>query len=193
MDGKLKELKCLMENVPFGNSQFQIEAFIAGEETPERTYRTVLLQLNEKLNALQECKFRRKRLEIDMTELEEKIASSKNKFEVERAKVDLEEKQWRLDNEVKLINDCGFEIEKYQEILDKLPKFTREEFDAGEHRYWQNRLLDDAKRQHIALGYVDAQTIKSLQQVGVGIGKDEKNQLMFSIPKLLSIKQEAKG
>ena len=37
-----------MKEVPFGNSAFQIIHFTAKHETPERSYRSILLQLDSK-------------------------------------------------------------------------------------------------------------------------------------------------
>ena len=81
------------KNVPFGNSIFQITTFGHGQETTERQYRNCLLQLDKKLKALQECKFRRFRLEIDIEELRDKLIEEKNIYEKRRIEINIEEKR----------------------------------------------------------------------------------------------------
>lgn len=165
-------------NVPFGNSVFQIQHFTDGSETPERRYRHCLLQLNQKYNALKECEFRRARLEIDCEELEEKINNSES-FEKRRFEIDLLEIEHKLNIELKLIEDCGIEVLTYTNILEQLPKFTREEFESSEHKYWETRLLGDVKNEMLSSGTIDVGTIKSLGQIGIDIAKNESGQLVY--------------
>ena len=168
----------IFKNVPFGNSAFQILNFTAGKETPQRRYRHCLLQLNQKLNILKECEFRRKRHDIDIDEFEEKISSAKG-FEKQRFEIDLEEKKYHLDNEVKLIEDCMIEIAVYKQILKDLPEFTREEFEQAEQEYWEKRLMDNARREVTASGSIAVQTIESLENIGIVIGKNKAGQIVY--------------
>lgn len=169
----------MFKNVPFGNSVFQIMNFTAGKETPQRRYRHCLLQLNQKLNALKECEFRRKRYDVDVQELKEKINLAKG-YEKQRLEIDLEEKQFHLDIEIKLIEDCLIEIKTYKQILENLPEFTREEFEQAEQEYWEKRLLGDARREFIAHRTVTPQTIESLENIGMVVGKNEKGQITYT-------------
>lgn len=172
------KIKEKMKNVPFGNSIFQIEHFSRGLETPERAYRNCLLQLNQKLKALKECELRRKRFEIDMAEIEEKLRDAVS-FEKRRLEIDKEEKQFSLDEEVKLIEDCYIEIKAYENTLNQLPDITREEFEKAEGVYWEKKLLNDARQEVTALGYVAKDTIQSLEQIGILVGKNEQGAIAF--------------
>lgn len=167
-----------MKNVPFGNSIFQIEKFSRGLETPERTYRNCLLQLNQKIKSLKECEFRRKRLEIDIEEIDEKLQKAEG-FEKQRLDIDREEKQFHLDEEIKLIEDCCIEIKVYENILNQLPDFTREEFEKGEAIYWEKRLLADMKREVLSLGCVAKDTIESLEKIGIEVGRNVRGEIAF--------------
>ena len=165
-------------DIPFGNSVYQIKTFMA-EKTPERQYRNAALQLRQKYIAMKECEFRRKRFEIDIAEIQEKLLSKTNTFETQRLRVDLEEKQFLLDNEIKLIKDCLIEIVVYRQILKTLPKFNREDFEKAEPKYWKNRLISDAEREVVGTGTVGPGTLKSLEQVGVVMGRNEKGQIAY--------------
>jgi len=170
----VEKIREKMKNVPFGNSVFQIQHFISNDHTPERNYRNALLQLHGKLNALQECAFRRRRKEIDIEEMEEKLADlSKSpemrKYEIRRVKIDLEEARLQLDNEIKFIEDAMVEVKAYEKILDELPDFTREEFEQSEKGYWEQRLLNDARRQIESNGRVDAGFLDSLEKIGLRV------------------------
>jgi len=168
-----KEIKAKMNNVPFGMSQFQIINFAANFETPERVYRNVLLQIDSKLKAMQECSFRRKRRELDIEEIKEKQKTASG-VSAKRLNVDLEESEYYLESEIKLIEDCAIEIATYEKILSTLPDFTREQFEQGEAVYWKERLMLDAKHELRSTGTVGIGTIKSLHQMGIEMGRAEK-------------------
>ena len=167
------------DSVPFGNSVFQITQFIINQETPERRYRHCLLQLYQKYSTMYETQFKIKNLEIDIAEIKEKIKSSTS-FTRDRLLVQLEEKQYKLKHMSTLINDCLIEIETYTKILEKLPKLTREEFEAGELKYWRKRFIMDAKNEYISTNTISVSTIKALQSVGISIKKTSDNQLVYS-------------
>lgn len=176
------ELGCKVEvyrNVPFGNSVFQIENFTAGKESPQRRYRHCLLQLNQKYNTLKECEFRHKRYDVDINELKNKLKKVQG-FEKQRIEIDLEEKEHHLNIELKLIEDCLFEVAAYKRVLKTLPEYTRQEFEEAEQGYWKNRLLGDARREMISTGSVGIQTIESLENIGMNIGRNKTGQITYS-------------
>ena len=168
----------IFRNVPFGKSVFQIVNFTDGKETPQRRYRHCLLQLNQKSNILKECEFRQKRCKIDILELKEKLKSAQG-FEKQRLEINLEEKEYQLSVEIKLIEDCMIEVVIYQRILKSLPVFTREEFEQAEQEYWEKRLLSNARREMIASGSVSPQTIESLENIGMSIGRNKDGQIIY--------------
>ena len=161
---------------PFGNSMFQITNFTAGQETPERRQRHCSLQLYQKEKALKECEFRRRRTKIDLEEILEELENNKHsytKFEILRKGVDVEEKEYQLNNDIKMIEDCLFEIRVYRNILKKLPMFTREEFEKSEYKYWEIRLINDAKKEIISTNTISTGTISSLENIGINITRDK--------------------
>lgn len=175
----LEEIKAQFKNVPFGDSVYQINKFNRGQETPERLYRNCLLQLDKKIRALNECKFRRRRIEVDIAELKSKLHKA-NSFDKQRHEIDIEEKEYQLDNELKLIEDAFIEVETYRQILKTLPVFTRAEFEKGEEEYWKRRLLGDMQNEVLSIGTVKPDTMKSLGQIGIMVGRNEKGQMAYS-------------
>jgi len=172
-----------MEETPYANSMFQLVNFTAGQETPERRYRHCSLQLHQKNKALKECEFSRRRVEIDIAELYEELEENKlsySKFKIERLNIDIEEKEYTLECEEKIIKDCLFEVKVYENILKDLPVFTREEFEASEYGYWEKRLVNDAKREIISTGTVNTGTMSSLENIGVSITRNKEGKLAIS-------------
>jgi hypothetical protein len=165
----ISEARQLMHNVPFGSSKFALET-LSKELTPERQFRHTLLQLNEKLAALDLCRFTRNRIENDLEEMKEELSkerfSTVKSFDFRRIEVDIEEKELQLKNEIKLIEDAVIEVDAHLAILDGLPKFTREQFEGAEIGYWRQRLLGDAEREAISSGTVGVGTLASLQKIG---------------------------
>ena len=166
-----------MRQVPFGMSIYQILNF-SEQISPERKYRHILLQIDRKLKALKECEFRRRRLEIDLRELYNKYDSS-TLYEKDRIQIDIEEKEYNLESEKKLIEDAAIELQAYENILNSLPQFTREQFEQAEHDYWRQRLLNDAKREQLSSGSVSVGTLHSLEQTGLKIGRNPQGQLSY--------------
>jgi hypothetical protein len=163
-------------NIPYGDSLFQIDHFIAvGPDG--RKLRTCRLQLRKKRLALEECKNRRKRLDIDRREKEEKLLTAEG-YTKERLEIDLDEIQFGLESEMELIEDCLIEVKYYESIIDSLPKMTREEFEADEKEYWTGRLLNDARREISTSGRVEKGTLESIEKIGLKLGRDDQNNLI---------------
>jgi len=166
------DIKEKVRQVPFGNSVFQIQHFIADQETPERKYRNVLLQWDSKMKAMKECQFRRKRKEIDIAEIEYKLEKGQlSEFDRKRLEIDLEEAEYGLEEEIKLIEDCIIEIKTYEDIISNLPEFTRAEFEKSERQYWKMRLIGDAEREIASTGVIGIGTLASLEKIGCPMGR----------------------
>ncbi len=169
----INALREKMENVPFGNSIFQTLMGIPKE--PARAYRHILLQINTKLQAFDECRFRRARLEVDIDELRIKIEkSSFNEFDKKRFKIDLEEKCLNLRKEEKLIRDAGIELLALNKTLEALPEISRIDFEQDEKAYWKNRLLKDSENELIAYGRPQKGTLETLESIGIVAKAGEK-------------------
>lgn len=172
LNKKLDDIKLKMQNVPFGQSQFQIVNFGCGHETETRNYRHALLQLDAKIKAMKECEFRRARKEIDKEEKTEKLNNVNiSDYEKRRLEIDIQEIDFYLNEENKLIKDCVIEIMTYINVLDSLPDFSREDFEKQEKIYWQRRMMMDAQAQIECANTVDKETLKMLEKTGIKLSK----------------------
>jgi len=170
-------IKDKMNQIPFGSSIFQIVNFTANQESDERSYRHILLQLDSKNKAMKECYFRRKRIEIDLKEIEEKLLKATG-FEKERLEIDQEEKEFSLNEEIKLIEDCIVEIKAYEYLLSKMPEFTREDFENSEYNYWEKRLINQANMEINTSGNISLGVMESLRKIGCNLKRDENGSIL---------------
>ncbi len=133
-------------DIPFGNSQFQIENFIINQaHTPERAYRAIGLAMRAKIQALREAYYTLKKQDIDIEEAQEKIEGKYfTKWEKKRAAVDLEQKQEMRRDTKKLVNDALAELSFLYAAFKKFPRYTRLEFEAGEEKHYRIRLMKQA-------------------------------------------------
>jgi hypothetical protein len=113
-----------------------------------------------------------------LAEINEKLSTATS-FEKERLLIDLEEKEYRLESEKKLIEDAIIEVAALEKALSLLPEFTREQFEQAEHFYWRQRLLNDARREQLSTGTVSVGTISSLEATGLKFGRTEQGQLAY--------------
>lgn len=178
VDKILKEIEKMKREVPFGNSDFQIQNFIANDITPERCFRNTILQLNQKIVALHESKFRRERYVIDIDEAKDSLnKDSIDVFEKRRLSVLIEEKGFYLKNEEKLIDDCIRECNIYYFVLKKLPDIDRNKFEEAERDYWTKRITSDATKE-AATGRFEKGTIDAIGKLGIDM-KREGNIITF--------------
>jgi hypothetical protein len=115
---------------------------------------------------MEECSFRRRRKEIDIEEIREKITRAES-YEKRRLEIDLEEAEINLGNEIKFIEDCVIEIRAYEEIIKGIPEITREDFENAEKGYWEMRLINDARRQLESTGSINPGFLESLEKIGI--------------------------
>jgi len=142
----ITELENAFFDIPFENSNFQNEVFvIASQITPERAYRAIGLRMHAKLRALRENYFGEKKRLITLGELQEKLESPDvSKWDKMRAEVEIEELNAGVNYTEKLKNDAIKELECLYTHFKALPKFTREQFEAGERNHFEQRLTRNA-------------------------------------------------
>lgn len=141
-DDVIAEIEEAFYDIPFENSRFQTEHFVINAAlTPERAYRAIGLRMHNRLRALQEAKFSRLRQDVDIDEARAKLQSlTVNKFDKRRAEIDIQEKQAARSFTDKLINDAVAELNVLYRYFKKLPRYSREQFEAGEEEYFNKSL-----------------------------------------------------
>lgn len=172
-------------DIPFGNTQYQIEKFVINQaQTPQRAYRTIGLQLINLIQSLEDSVLNNEKIKIDIEELEDKLKPERqvDRFERRRLEVDLISKKRMLVRQEKSISDNLKQIEIYHSYYNTLPKYTREEFEQAEENYYLKHLHTQA------LGYTGAQ--EALLSMGYGVNeqgslvKFPANSLIEDIKKL---------
>ena len=143
----VKEIEEAFFDIPFENSQFQTEHFVINAQlTPERAYRAIGLRMHNRLRALREAQFSRMREDVDIDELRAKLSLSEtNKFDRRRYEIDIQQKLSNRAFTEKLINDAIAELNVLYHHFKRLPKFTRQQFEAGERSYFHESLTRQMK------------------------------------------------
>jgi cell fate (sporulation/competence/biofilm development) regulator YmcA (YheA/YmcA/DUF963 family) len=141
----MEKLERRFFDIPFENSDFQNTAFVVGAQiTPERAYRAIGLRIHSKLRALQENYFNERLNDIKIGELQELIDSpDTSKWDKMRHQVEIDRILSGNSYMEKLKNDAMREIACLYSHLEKLPEYTREEFEAGELQHF----IETSKRQ----------------------------------------------
>jgi len=143
----IKEIEEAFFDIPFENSQFQTEHFVINAAlTPERAYRAIGLRMNNRLRALREAQFGRMREDIDIEEMEEQLkAYGLSKYSKRRLEIDIQQKLSNRAFTDKLINDAIKELNVLYYHFKRLPRFTREQFEAAEGKYFIESLNRQVK------------------------------------------------
>jgi hypothetical protein len=138
----IKELEDAFYDIPFENSKFQTEAFvIASNITPERAYRSIGLRMMAKLRALNEAKFGKMKQQVDLDEIDHKLADP-NLDQFERRRQEIKKQEMLSGNywSDKLINDAIQELNVLYAHFKTLPKYTRDQFEQAEQLHFEQRL-----------------------------------------------------
>ena len=137
----LQDIEARFFDIPFENSNFQNDMFVvAAQITPERAYRAIGLRIHSKLRALQECYFGERKSEIRIGELTELIESpDTTKWDKMRHELEIEHILTNSPYTDKLKNDAQREVACLYAHLEKLPQYTREQFEDGERQHFIER------------------------------------------------------
>ena len=182
VDSILDEVNDAFFDIPFENSAYQTEKFvIAGSITPERAYRTIGLRMSNRIQALQEAKFSMANYQIDLDEINAKIEAGRlNQYDLRREDAKREKTKGEMAYSKKLINDAITELNVLYKHFKALPKFTREQFEAGERRHFTERLsrqdVLSANQQSLINMDEDTNALVEFEQhtLGVDVISDEQ-------------------
>ena len=138
----LKEMQDAFYDIPFENSQFQTEAFVlSAQVTPERAYRALGLRMHSKVQAILEAKHGQAKEDIDIEELQAKIANpDTSDFDRRRARLDIDFKLANRPYTDKLMNDALTELNLLYSHFKALPRYTREQFELAEKTHFEIKL-----------------------------------------------------
>lgn len=138
----LKEIEDAFFDIPFENSAFQTENFVIGAQiTPERAYRAIGLALHSKIEAVRDCLVSMELVQFELEKLNDIINDEKStKYDIRRAEIDIKKITTKQPFQKKLLNDAIVELNVLYKHFKSMPRYTREEFEAGERRHYFERL-----------------------------------------------------
>jgi len=195
VDSILDEVNDAFFDIPFENSAYQTEKFvIAGSITPERAYRTIGLRMSNRIQALQEAKFSMANYQIDLDEINAKIEAGRlNQYDLRREDAKREKTKGEMAYSKKLINDAITELNVLYKHFKALPKFTREQFEAGERRHFTERLsrqdVLSANQQSLINMGEDTDALIAFEESASGFGEISDEQLAEWHKRLTNIRE----
>jgi hypothetical protein len=135
----LDEIEDAFYDIPFGNSEFQIHAFVvAAQRTPARAYRIIGLQLLGKIDAIRGAMYAQ---ELSKIEIEEKEAQLEDpdlsRFERRKLELELKRLQTGEKHRDKLLNDALTELSVLYNEFKRFPRYTRAQFEAEEPAHYE--------------------------------------------------------
>ena len=138
----LQQIEDAFFDIPFENSDYQNRAFVmAAQQTPGRAYRAIGLRMFAKIRAIKEYKFSQGLLAIDIEERDAKIADP-DTGAFDRRRMEIENLRARDGQKwgEKLLNDALCELNCLYREFQRLPKYTRAQFEAEERRHFEAKL-----------------------------------------------------
>lgn len=174
--------------IPFGNSDFQTEKFvIASSITPERAYRAVCINLRDKLNtiSLASDNLLASKLEVEkkFKDIDKKL-KSKKLTDIDKVILSNEKRRLviQINHTEKQIEDMIYEANVLYKHYQALPKYTKEQFERGEARYYLESLkrqaigLDGAKGSLMAM-FDDTKALENFEEKYAALPQDQKHLL----------------
>lgn len=149
---KHKELHDSFMQIFNGRSQYQISNFVVGPHcTLERQYDQCVTELQAKYYNI-------KRADISRRKLLKELESVSDEFEKEEKLLDLEQ------SEIGIISNIR-EFNHLYSIYSSMPKFTAEQLQEAESKYWLERLSIQAQIDIDATGSISTGNYDALRQI----------------------------
>lgn len=149
---KHKELHEAFLQIFQGRSNFQLDNFVVGMHmTPERQYAQCVLEMQHKYYSI-------RRADIGRRKLLKQIEEATDEFDKEEKLLDLEQ------TEIAIIGALR-EFDHLYAIFKAMPKFTIEELEEGESKYWIERLAIQSQIDIDATGRISTGNYEALRQI----------------------------
>ena len=152
-------------------SDYQLEHFVVGShDLPGRQRAQAILELQAKLFAIQRNQLEQQRIEIEIKQNKSKVADTYEgklaELEVSRLEVNLAELELTRIGSLR-------ETEFLLKLLGSLPKYTYEQLQEEEQKYWERRLERQALEDVVQMGRVSAGNLDAILQTHRHVGTDE--------------------
>lgn len=144
-----------------GRSQYQLENFVVGMHmTPERQYSQISIELQHKYYNIRKADIQRRKLTSDL----EKETDPYKKEEIE---LDLEQMDIAIIGALR-------EFDYLYKLYKQYPKYTAEQIEAAEHKYWVERLAIQAQIDIEAHGRIGTGNMEALRQAKMITGQEQR-------------------
>jgi len=176
IDQLFEEIKEMQQN----RSNFALEKFVVGShDLPGRQRKQVLDELLSVMQGLQQVVTEYELTTIDIQELNE---ATDNHYQNERNIINLRSKE--RDQKFQELRIIGLirECNALYQILEALPKYTREKFEAEEAQYWTKRL---SKQFFLAQHQGNQGNLDAIHQLVTGLGV--KPDMPITLPDIANI------
>lgn len=149
-----KELMGSIDAINQSRSNYQIERFVVGEHaTVERQFMQCVLELQTKLSNI-------KKGRIQLRKLNKKLASEQDDDEKELISIDIEDLELSLKSQMR-------EAGTLYAIYTSMPKFTYQELQQAEEKYWTLRLAKQAQLDVESTGRISVGNLDALRMAGI--------------------------
>jgi hypothetical protein len=180
---KVKNLESAFAEIQQPRSNFVLEKFVVKAlDTPEQQYCQCVLELQIKYDNIRRAVLNRKKVEMDIAKLQEKIDDPYAQIDLELRKIDLEEMDRATLGAVR-------EFKCLYEMWETYPKYTREQIDNAQETYWNKRLSRQANHDILAGGRVGVGNQEALMQIGVPLEELQKSAATGSLISLIDKEQ----
>jgi hypothetical protein len=157
----VKEMESAFLEIQMPRTEFVLNKFVVGQHDHDTlAYSQCVLEMQIKYDNLRRAKLGRRRIEIQIKELEDK-GTEIDQIDADLKRIDLEEQDRAVLGALR-------EFEALYKIWQRFPKkYTREEIDAAQPDYWQLRLERQAQQDLQATGRVGVGNSEALRQINL--------------------------
>lgn len=156
-----------VDGIPFENSDFQNLVYVLlSQKTPARLMRALSLQMEGRIAALRHVHYESKRDEVKMKRFRAILADeTESEYNREMAEIDLEEIMSKQIEKQKLIKDAEHTLMFLKSFFDKMPVFSREDFESEEHQHFSMKL--ESAQRRMALNPNTTGIVESLENMTI--------------------------
>ena len=159
VENQVVDLRTAFEDIQQPRSDFQIEHFVIGQhDTDERSYVQCVLELQAKYDGIKRAMFKRERIFTQLESMNCDITS-----------IDYREIMFELEVLDRSLLGMTREFKTLYTIWKSMPKFTYNQIQGAEERYWRLRLKRQATQDLNATGRVGVGNQEAIAQAGWGL------------------------
>lgn len=156
-----EEIEKAIEEIQQPRSRFQLEKFVLGQHsTPEMKYYQICLELQDAIYKYKLAIISNKKTNIQI----ERLRSTGDELD----ELEAQEKELGLNETRITMLGAQRELGHLIEIWDSFQhKFTRQEIESAQPKYWEQRLSNNAKAMLMGGAGVNPAHIEAMEQAGV--------------------------